>query len=124
MDNNLEKIDSRVFMMFNFISEELNSIRIKLKNLQEWQKENPSKSVIKRIDNNSKSEYFILQENFSKKPKQKVVKRSELKSIKKELEGFKIKRKSVRDEINRLKNLLKGMEKMLNYLIRVFKIEN
>ena len=124
MENNLEKIDSRVFMMFNFISEELNSIRIKLKNLQEWQKENPSRSLIKRVDNNGKSEYYILQENFSKKPKQKVIKRSELKSIQKELENYKIKRKNIRDEINRLKELLKGMEKMLNYMIRIFKIEN
>lgn len=124
MEDNLERIDSRVFMMFNFMSEELNSIRIKLKNLQEWQKENPSRSLIKRIDNKNNSEYFILQENFSKKPKQKVVKRSELNSIKNDLEKFKIKRKRIRDEINRLKDLLKGMEKMLKYLIRVFNIEN
>lgn len=124
MKNNLEKIDSRVFMMFNFMSEELDSIRVKLRNLEEWQKENPSRSLIRRVNSKNKSEYYVLQENFSKKPKQKIVNISNLKKIQSDIDKFKEKRKKVRDEINRLKELQNGMEKILRYLVKVFKIED
>jgi len=123
MENNLKKQDSRVFMLINFMSEELNSIQIKIKNLKEWLKENPSVSLLKRIDKKSGSEYFVLQENYSKKPKQRILKNNDIESYQKRIEKFKEKRSRVREEIRRLNELQKGLKKMLNYSNRVFNIE-
>jgi len=123
MENNVKKQDSRVFMLINFMSEELNSIQIKIKNLKEWLKENPSVSLLKRIDKKSGSEYYVLQENYSKKPKQRILKNNDIESYQKKIEKFKEKRGRVREEIRRLSELQRGLKKMLNYSNRVFNIE-
>lgn len=120
--NHYEDLDNRVGLLYSYLFEELKNVKQKSDNLKAWLKDNPSISILKRIDDKSKSHYFILQKNFPKSPKQNKIKKDELKEVKKKVREFKKKRERVRKEVTRLRALYNGFEKVFKSLNRAFGI--